>query len=120
VSYDLVFWRQAGPIPAAADAIYKELIEGRRAVGLVDLNVESFLAAILAEFPGSVREPNGDGEWVDWTSDGGDRSFQVEWSPEHLVVFCRGTTNDEMNRLIDIGFAHGCRLYDPQVNERFD
>ncbi len=87
--------------------------------GLPDLPIENFLAAILERFPDAVREPNGPTEWIDWTVGGQPASFQVEWSPRHVIVFCRGTSNDDINRLIDIGTAHGCRLYDPQVSERF-
>jgi hypothetical protein len=36
------------------------------------------------------------------------------------VVACRGTSGDDMNRLIDIAVDQGCHLYDPQANERFD
>jgi hypothetical protein len=120
MSYDLVFWRQDGPIDAPPETIYERLLEGNRVDGLLELRIESILTALLGGFPGAVREPNGAGEWIDWTADGRNASFQAEWSPQYVVVSCRGTTNEEMNRLIDIGVAHDCRLYDPQVGERFD
>jgi hypothetical protein len=66
-----------------------------------------------------VREPKQNGEWIDWRAEPGDASFQAGWSSQHVVVTCRGTKSDEMNRLIDIAAAHDCRLYDPRVNERF-
>lgn len=120
MSYDLVFWQQAEPLSDSPEAIYRELLEGQWVEGLSELGIESFLTAILDQFPGAVREPNGDREWIDWTGDGQEASFQVEWSSQHVVVSCRHIANEHMNRLIDIGIAHQCRLYDPQVNERFE
>jgi hypothetical protein len=101
-------------------AIYASLLDGRRVEGLRDLDVESFLAAILDSFPAAVREPNGESEWLVWTASDGKASFQAEWSPQHVVISCRGTSGDDMNRLIDIAVEQGCRLYDPQENQRFD
>src|SRR5690349_7045190 len=111
MSYDLVFWRQDGSIDASPGSIYRELIEGRRVDGVDELDVESFLNAVLRSFPGASREPNGESEWIDWSAPGRDAGFQVEWSSQHVLVCCRRTSNEEMNRLIDIGVTHGCRLY---------
>jgi hypothetical protein len=119
VSYDLVFSRQHGPATDSPQSIYSELLEGRRVNGLVELDTESFIDGVLDAFPGAARGPQGDAEWIEWSAPDRNASFQVEWSTQHVVAFCRGATNDVMNRLIDIAVTHGCRLYDPQVNERF-
>jgi hypothetical protein len=119
VSYDLVFWRQDEPLPETPAVIYQRLIGGDRVEGIADLDLESFLAALINQFRGAVREPNGETEWIDWTAADKQASFQVEWSSQHVVVFCRRTSNQDMNRLINIAIDHECRLYDPQVNERF-
>ncbi len=119
VSYDLIFWRQDEPLPETPEAIYQRLVGGDRVEGIADLDLESFLAALITQFPGAVREPNGETEWIDWTAEDTPASFQLEWSPQHVVVFCRRTSNEDMNRLINIALDHDCRLYDPQVNERF-
>ncbi|HEY5196602.1 MAG TPA: hypothetical protein VIJ51_06200 [Solirubrobacteraceae bacterium] len=119
MSYDLVFWRQDHAATAAPEAIYSSLLRGERVDGILDLRVEEFLSAILGTFSGSVREPNGSEDWVVWVASDEQAMFEVQWSPQHVLVCCRGTSNDTMNDLIDIAVAHGCRLYDPQVNERF-
>jgi hypothetical protein len=119
VSYDLIFWRQDEPLPQTPEAIYQRLIGGDRVEGIADLDLESFLAALITQFPGAVREPNGETEWIHWTAEDEQASFQVEWSPQHVVVFCRRTSNEDMNRLINIAIDHDCRLYDPQARERF-
>ncbi len=119
MSYDLVFWSQAGPAASEPEAIYHRLLEGGRVEGLAELRIESFLAAILELFPGAVREPNGDSDWIYWVATDEQASFEVEWSQQHVLVCCRATATGDTNCLIDIGIAHDCRLYDPQVNERF-
>jgi hypothetical protein len=81
--------------------------------------VEGFLAAILDSFPGAIREPSGESEWIDCTAADGSAGFQAEWSSQHIVVFCRGTSDNDMNRLMDIAVDRGCRLHDPQANLRF-
>ena len=120
MSYDLAFWRQEQQLPQLPNAIYAALLDGERVQGLSDLDVESFLAAILERFPTATREPNGDAEWIVWTTPDSQAGFQAEWSRQHVVVFCRGTSGGLMKRLIEIAADHGCRLYDPQTNERFD
>jgi hypothetical protein len=119
VSYDLTFWRQDEALLGAPEAIYQRLSGGDRVEGIADLDLENLLAALVTQFPGAVREPNGETEWIEWTAADEQASFQVESSPQHVVVFCRRTSNEDMNRLIDIAIDHGCRLYDPQANERF-
>jgi hypothetical protein len=119
VSYDLVFWNQDVGVSEPPETIYKQLMAGDRVAGLADLNLEGFLAASVDRFPDAVRERNGDTEWIDCSPSDGKLSFQVEWSVQHVAVFCQRTSNEEMNRLIDIAVAQECRLYDPQVNERF-
>jgi hypothetical protein len=120
VSYDLVFWRQAGPVAEPPAAIYRDLLEGRQVDGLLELEVDGFLRAILERFPDAVREPNGSAEWICWSAPDAHGSFQAEWSAQHVIVFCRWLSNEDMNRLIDIALEHDCRLYDPQTDERFD
>ena len=120
MSYDLVFWRQEGVPAPLPKEVYKALLDEERVEGLADLDVGGFLAMILESFPGAIREPNGNGEWIVWAPPDQKSMFEVWWSPQHVLVCCRGTTKDVMNRLIDIALDHGCRLYDPQVNERFD
>lgn len=120
MSYDLAFWSQEGPLDEPPEAVYRALLDGRPVAGLQDLDIDGFLTAILDSFPGAIREPNGPSEWIVWDVSDGEAVFEVEWSRQHVLVICRGTGNEDMNRLVDIAVAHDCRLYDPQANERFD
>jgi hypothetical protein len=119
MSYDLVFWRQDVGGTTPPDQIYSALLEGKQVDALADLDLDGLLTSILESFPGSAREPNGAGEWIVWATADDRAGFQVEWSQQHVLVNCRETSGAVMNRLIDIAVAHDCRLYDPQVNERF-
>ncbi len=119
VSYDLVFWDQRESEAPPPRAVYETLLEGQRIEGLADLPIDDFLRAILDGFPGAVREPNGDSELIVWTAPGEKAMFEVWWSNQYVLASCRGTSNEDMNRLIDIAVDLGCRLSDPQVDERF-
>ena len=119
MSYDLAFWRQQPGVRLDPVVVHAALLDGHPVAGLVDLPLAEWLAALLAAFPGAVREPNGAREWIDWVSTDQSRSFQVEWSDQHVLVSCRGLSGEEMNRHIDLALSYGCRLYDPQTGERF-
>lgn len=117
MSYDLTFWRTAGALGAAPNEIYQMLNDDRPVDGLASVDTDGFLAAITSAFPAARREMNGNSEGIvcetpDWV-------FEVTWSPQHVLVCCRRTPNDVMNGLIDIALQHDCRLYDPQIDERF-
>jgi hypothetical protein len=118
MSYDLIFWEQGDATVPTPSLVYRALVDGDHVDGVNDLDIGTLLAAIVERFPAAVREPNGGSEWLVW-EDGTRASFQVEWSKQHILVACRGTTRDQMNRLIDIAVDHGCALYDPQADERF-
>jgi len=98
---------------------YSALSEGKWVEGLVDLPIDEFLAKVTETFPGSKRERNASTDWVVWVSVNGLDSFQVTWSRQYVRVDCRHLHSEDMNRLIDIGRAFGCPLYDPQISERF-
>lgn len=123
MSYDLAFWRQTESYQGEPESTYHRLVEGDSVEGLQVIDIETMLAAIQAQFPGVVREPNGDEEWMHYVREdgkGSDSGFEVTWSSQHLLVTCRRSSNEDMNAFIDIAQAGGCALYDPQVNERFD
>lgn len=119
MSYDLIFWTQPADFGDSAASVFERL--GETSVpGLVALPIDALLGDLLLAFPGAVREPNGDTEWVDWVRSDGQASFQATWSDQHLEVACRHLTGDEMNRIIDVAVTFGCRFFDPQTGERFD
>jgi hypothetical protein len=120
MSYDLVFWRQAAGTTADPKGAYESLLDGASVDGLAALPIDDILTAILAAFPGAVREPNGSSEWVIWQGNDGADVIEVWWSPQHFHVVCRHVHSDDMNTLIEIAGAHGCALFDPQTGERFN
>lgn len=119
MSYNLVFWNQQPRMSRAPSEILEELNNGSPVEGLNELTVDEFLQRIIDTFPGAVREPNGLGEWIDWAATDEKSSFQVNWSPHHVDVTCRGLSGDQMNKFVDIGLVLDCPLYDPQTGERF-
>ena len=118
VSYDLVFWQQDDTDHRPPLTIYEAFAEGPVS-GIPELPIETFLERLIEAFPKAVREPNGEREWIAWTSRDGRSSFQVEWSPQHVSITCRPLDESQANAMIDIANAFGCPLYDPQTDERF-
>jgi hypothetical protein len=119
VSYDLAFWRQDESDERPSRELYELFIERQRVNGIPELPVEAFLARLRQAFPSTVREPNGDVEWLDWRSQDDQSSFQVEWTPQCVWVSLRPLDGDRANRIIDMANEFGCALYDPQTDERF-
>jgi hypothetical protein len=46
--------------------------------------------------------------------------FELYYSDQHVQVFRRGMSGDDMNTLIEIAAELDCRLYDPQEDRKFD
>jgi len=119
VSYDLVFWRQDAAEDRPPQMLYEAFLERQRVEGIAELPVDAFLERLMQAFPSLVREPNGDGEWLDWTSPDGRSGFQVEWTSQCGWATLRPLDEDCANRIIDVANDFGCALYDPQTDERF-
>jgi hypothetical protein len=119
MSYDLAFWQQESWMSEEPGRTYEALVSGAHVPGLATIPIEGMLADLLAAFPGAVREPNGMGEWVIWISPNGQDMFEVAWSEYYMSVSCRHVHSDDKNRIIEVGIAHGCPLFDPQIGERF-
>lgn len=120
MSYDLAFWNQPPGFNGSPQATYEALLDDRPVDGLTEIAVEAFVQDILGAFPAATREPNGDTEWVTWIAPDEKSSFEVYWSRQHVLAMLRPLNPDIANAMIDIAFAHDCRLYDPQTGERFD
>lgn len=120
MSYDLIFWAQP-PGPPAADptVVYAHLMKGESVVGLTALPIEGMVSELSKAFPDAVREPNGTDEWLVWDEPSRPAVLEVTWTDQYLHATCRNLTDDELNRVIDVAVAHGCRLYDPQTGQRF-
>jgi hypothetical protein len=120
VGYDLVFWKQEPSEERSAHELYVSFAEGQSVDGIPELPVEAFVARLMETFPSAVREPNGDIEWLVWTSDDGQSGFEVVWTPQYVWATLRPLHEDAANRMIDVAIEFGCALYDPQVLHRFE
>jgi hypothetical protein len=83
------------------------------------LPVEAFLSRLMQTFPSAVREPNGEAEWLDWSSSNARSGFQIEWTSQCVWASLRPLNEDDANRIIDVANEFDCPLYDPQMNKRF-
>jgi hypothetical protein len=122
VSYDLVFWRDPrGERPDPA-GIFRAILDGRPVPDLDQLPVEATLRALAKRFPGVEPSPAHEPGYAVWESPDMDAVIEFSWSSQHLMATARGDVmNEQMNSIIDICVqVAGARLYDPQVNERFD
>ena len=122
MSYDLVFWRDQRSLRPDPMGIYKALLAGQVVPDLDQFAIEPTLRALGELFPGIQPSPSGETGHAVWESPNLDAAIEFEWSSQHLIAITRGRcTNEQMNAIIDICLGiGGARLYDPQINERFD
>jgi hypothetical protein len=120
VSYDLAFWQQHDSEARSPRELYELFLARQPVAGIPELPIEAFLSRLMQTFPSAVREPNGETEWLDWSSSDARSSFQIEWTSQCVWAFLRPLIEDDANRIIDVANEFDCPLYDPQKNERFD
>ena|SRR5689334_5080269 len=122
MSYDLVFWRDQRSLRPDPVGIYEALLAGQAVPDLDQLAIEPTLRALAERFPGIQPSPSGETGRAVWEGPNLETVIEFEWSPQHLLAITRGScTNEQMNVIIDICVGiGGARLYDPQINERFD
>jgi hypothetical protein len=122
VSYDLVFWRDPRSERPDPEGIFHALVDGRPVPGLDQLAVEATVRALAERFPGVEPPPAGEAGYSVWEGPDMQAVIEFSWSPQHLMATARGgVTKEQLNWIIDICVdVAGARLYDPQVNERFD
>jgi hypothetical protein len=122
VSYDLAFWRDPRSERPDPAGIYNALLDGRTVPDLDEFAVEPTLRALAERFPGLELAPAGEAGYAVWEGPGREAVVEFSWSSQHLTATARGNvTRQQMNSIIDICVhVAGARLYDPQVNERFD
>jgi len=114
MSYDLSFWKYSDGVSLNHHEIYLALSNGDEIEGIQSIDSEAIRQTVESEFlriGWSRLGPN------DFESDAG--SFQLYHTEQLFRVDCYGMSGDDMNRLIDIAVGFGCRLYDPQVGERY-
>ena len=119
MGYQLVFWQQRAGVRLVAESVYQSLMNDETVAGLNELAVGDFLEGLAAAFgaPAQHNAPDGTTFLELGESHG---VMEISTSSQHVLVECRGVPDEDMNRVIDVASAHGCPLYDPQTNERFD
>jgi len=114
MSYELTFWRYKSGVSLDHRSVYERLSDGE--------TVDSLEALPIAQMIVRVRDTFTDWQQLDAvTFDGGDRGgFQLFSTLQFFRVDCYGMGGDDMNRFIELGIEFQCRLYDPQIDRRFD
>lgn len=120
MSSELVFWQQGTSETFDPATVYTRPMDGLlRVEGLNEIAVDDFLDELSARFSGATREPNGTGEWFVWARPDQKAVLEVTWSSQHVRADCRGMSNEEMNRVMDVAIGLRYPLFDPQTGERF-
>lgn len=115
MSYDINFWKQERSLDLSPEEIYGELCEERTVDGLATLPVDEILGQLRAAYPDF--DPSEDFPGI--SSD--EWSMEVTWSDQHFRFDLRGEVPAaDQNRLIEMMAAHGCPMYDPQQDVRYD
>jgi hypothetical protein len=118
-SYELIFWHQGAMMTQSSRSIYESLIKQDPVEGLSELPIENIVSRVMTSFPTAVRERDHVPETVVWSSDNGEDSFAMTWSPLHVQVECRQLALQHVTTLVDIAASFSCPLYDPQSGRRF-
>lgn len=116
MSYDLCFWRQSGLETSLPADIHATLCAGESHPGLDELPVAAMLQALATQLGPDWKQSDPSC----WQSrHGKPRIFELAHSSQHFLFCCKGLTGDDMNRLIDWAWEFDCRLFDPQIGERY-
>lgn len=121
MSWDLAFWKPAGPASDDPAGVYQSLIEDGEPTGLVWLPV----AAVQAGFRASFADISDNGTGLDW--EGAGSYFQVSWPvgsrPRYTLgvfVSCGWSLLERpevIERVRSVGVGLGCGVFDPQSGE---
>jgi hypothetical protein len=114
MSYQLVFWKQERGSPVDPRPVYERLMDEEQVVGLSVLPGDRILERIAETF----RDGWNRLDRLNWER--ADGAFQVEVGPQHFLIVSYSLPGEVLNLFIDIGAEFGCKLYDPQVGERFE
>ena len=110
---DLSFWKNERTLELGNEEIYARLSDGESIDGLADLPTDKILSEVKQVFK-------------DWTvSDDtyfekDEESFELMLTKQFARFDCYSMSEDDMNKIIDIMFDHGCPLYDSAIDVRFD
>ena len=126
MSYQLTFWKYKDGVQLDAQKVYEDsCIEYLKVEGLSPLPVNKILDDIKTKYQNweLLSESTFDGEKgtsYNLAFDNGECGFEAEVSEQSVLFDCHGMDGDGMNELMDIMLPYGCKLYDPQINTRFD
>jgi hypothetical protein len=102
----LLFWNPGPNVRLSPAEVAQELIWGEEVEGLIDLPVKEIIERLKTEFPQHDEQP---GTLI---GHGGDGSFEVTWTWQHLRVECHDLPAADRQRLIDAVESFGCMAYD--------
>lgn len=121
MSWDLAFWKPGGYFDEEPAAVYELLAEDGEPEGLAWLPVDEVKAGFRAAFP----DITDGGTELNWQGAGS--YFQVSWPvgsrPRHTLgvfISCGWSLVDQpavIERLLAVGQALGCGVFDPQSGE---
>ncbi len=107
--------------------IYLRLCDGKTVPGLAQLPMADIVARFEQDFAKGWRRPIGEAApkpraksvTMSWEKKRGRGAFQLSLSARAFRVDCYGVATKDLNRIVDIGLAFDCPLYDPQVDQRY-
>lgn len=108
----LFLWREQDEVALSAEQISRTLEGGQDVAGLADLPIREMLDRIRADFPESQERAG----VLEWQSGG--KSFNATWTWQFLRIEHDSLTDDDRDKLLEIGKAFECPVYDPQLNLR--
>ncbi len=123
MSFDLYFWKEIAPLNYSVEEIMTELADDGANYKFASIPVDLVKKYFISNFPEIIDG----GSQLDW--EGQDGSFSVGFlysdaaNIKMIIVYCGYSmlkSPDNINKIIDIGGALGCSLYDPQVGQRFE
>ncbi|MFL5329300.1 MAG: hypothetical protein ACJ8C4_10330 [Gemmataceae bacterium] len=114
MSYDLCFWKQNSSSPGDHQATYARLLEEQVVEGLSELPKIEILNHITETFGEGWKRLD------DYNYECPQGSFQVCIGPQYFVISSYSLPGEILNLFIDVAAEFGCKLFDPQVGERFE
>lgn len=122
MSYDLYFWKQSAPSDLTHSEVLESLYSDNPSPNVLPLPAGGLVRSIMALFPGIVEnrttDPSIPVQLIYDAPDGG--VFIIVWNSYVLCVESHGVKGPHLNKIIDAASEYGCKLYDPQTDERYE
>lgn len=116
MSYDLCFWIQIDNFSLKPKEVRSILQSKGDCDYATNLPIEAIVSKLKESFPELTEE---EGSWC-WESQTDTGSFIVQTNPKYIEFNCYDLDSDVGNVIVDILYEFNCKLYDPQIDKRFD